>query len=319
LKALRGEDVTAFERDRLITGHSLQNYLTLRVPEFIAKKTEIKDSQRPYAVLAANGAFEILNVPESTPEPEQPDVEPPVPVPVLDTAKAAAAQQEYGEQRKRLADTEVMTKVWGLPRWRLWSRPMEFRKARFQSLDHCDQFVASASVRSQGMWTQYPWFNTPPEHGFESVAAEIDVVDASVQHAERWVLFQSGQFVHNRALDRVLQLGNRTHVLEILDVTTALFEFTARMADRKIFTNHVGIAVELLGVAGRQLAWREDLNFDGWSQEDAIGFDNIYTAEELRAGRRTLTLDVALAIYAQFGWDNPPKDELEAAQRQRFG
>lgn len=47
LKAFRGEDVAAFERDRRITGHSLQNYRTLRVPEFIAKKTAIKDSQRP--------------------------------------------------------------------------------------------------------------------------------------------------------------------------------------------------------------------------------------------------------------------------------
>ena len=319
LKAFRGEDVGAFERDRLITGHSLQNYLTLRVPEFIAKKTEIKDSQRPYAVLAANGAFEILNAPEDIPEPKRPDVQPPVPVPVpvLDSAKAAAAHQEYFEQRKRLADTEVMTKIWGLPRWKLWSRPMEFRKARFQSLDHCDQFVASASVRSNARWTQYPWFNTSPEHGFESVAAGIDLVDPSVEHTERWVLFQSGQFVHNMALDRMSPLGKRTHVFEILEVVTALFEFTARMADRKIFTNHIGIAVELYDVAGRQLAWDRDL--DGWCQEHTISIHTIHTADELCAGRRTLALDVALKVYAAFGWENPPKEELAAVQRQRFG
>ena len=144
-------------------------------------------------------------------------------------------------------------------------------------------------------------------------------MEPSIEHTERWVLFQSGQFVHNRALDRILQLGNRTHVLEVLDVTTALFEFIARMADRKVFTNHVGIAVELLDVSGRQLAWREEFNLDGWCQEESIVTDNTYTAEELRTGRRTLALDVTLAIYAQFGWDDPPKNELEAAQRQRFG
>jgi hypothetical protein len=319
LQAFKGEDVAAFERDRLITGHSLQNYRTLRVPEFIAKKTEIKDSQRPYAVLAANGAFEILNVPERPPAPEQPDTKPHVPVPVFETAKAAADQQKYWEQRERLADTEVMTKIWGLPRWRLWSRPMEFRRARFQSLDHCDQFVASESVHSNARWKQYPWFNIPPEHGFESVAAEIDLVDQSVEHTERWVLFQSGQFVHNMALDRLLPHGKRTHVLEILEVITALYEFTARMADRKIFTNHVGIAIELQGVAGRQLAWREEMNLDGWCQEDSIGIDTVYIAEGLRTGRRSLALDAALSIYAQFGWDKPPREELAAEQRQRFG
>jgi uncharacterized caspase-like protein len=318
LRAFRGQEKRAFARDRCITGESLRDYLAVSVPAFIREQTTIKDEQNPYAVLAANGAFEILDVPESTPE-EKPDPNPPVPTPVLDTAKAAAAHQEYGEQRKRLPDTEVMKKIWALPRWRLWSRPMEFRKARFQSLDHCAQFVASANVHSAARWTQYPWFQQSPEHGFESVAAEIDFVEPSVEHTERWVLFQSGQFVHNLALDRVLPLGKRTHVLEILDVITALFEFTARMADRKIFTNHVGIAVELLGVAGRQLAWREELNLDGWAQEDTISIDTICTASELQAGRRTLALDTAMSIYAQFGWDDPPKEELAAVQRQRFG
>jgi hypothetical protein len=331
LKAFRGEDAAAFERDRLITGHSLQNYLTLRVPDFIAKKTQIKDIQRPYAVLAANGAFEILNLPGSAPEPEvkpplprpnQPVPHPPPPVPgpvPFDTAKVAADKQMYWEQRKRLADTDVMAKIWGLPRWKLWSRPMEFRKARFQSLDHCAQFVANASVRSAARWTQYPWFNVPPEHGFESIAAEIDLVDSSIEHTECWVLFQSGQFVHNLALDRVPQFGKRTHVLEILDVITALYEFTARMADQKVFTKHVGIAVELQGVDSRELVWPGEVNIAGWCQEENIGIDTTYTAEELGIGRRTLALETAISIYAQFGWNDPPNEKLADAQRRRFG
>ena len=318
LRACRGQEATAFAWDRCITGESLRDYLAVSVPTFIRERTTIKDEQNPYAILAANGAFEILNVPESNPEQKQ-DSAPPAPVLVLDTAQAEAAHHEYGEQRKRLPDTEVMTKIWGLPRWRLWSRPMEFRKARFKNLDHCAQFVAAENVRSKAMWEQYPWFSTPPEHGFESVAAEVDLTDSGVVHTERWVLFQSGQFVHNRALDRFVQLGNRTHVLEILDVVTAFFEFTARMADRKIFTNHVGITVELLGVAGRELTWPGEPAIDGWSQEDMVGIDQTYTAEELRAGRRTLALETALAVYAAFGWNDPPKEKLAALQRQRFG
>ncbi len=316
LRAFGGQEPKAFARDRRITGESLRDYLAVCVPAFIREQTTIKDEQNPYAVLAANGAFEIVHVPDTAPE-EKPEPKPSVPA--LDPAKVAAAHHDYGEQRKRLPDTEVMKKIWGLPRWRLWCRPMEFRKARFQSLDHCEQFVASANVHSAARWTQYPWFQKSPEHGFESVAAEIDFPDPTIEHTERWVLFQSGQFVHNIALDRVLPLGKRTHVLEILDVLTALYEFTARMADHKILTGHIGIAAELLSVAGRQLAWRDELNLNGWSQEDTIGIDNIYTAEELRNGRRTLALEAAISIYAQFGWDNPPREELAAAQRQRFG
>jgi hypothetical protein len=321
LQAFRGEDEAAFERDRSITGHSLQNFLARSVPEFITKKTDIKASQRPYAVMASNGAFEILRVPEKAiaDEPQPPSEATPV-VLMPDNAKVTAAMQVYIDQRKLLADTAVMTKIWGLPRWRLWSRPLEFRKARFQSLDHCEQFVATNVVRStNSRWTMYPRFNVRPEHGFESIAAEFDFEEFGIEHSERWVLFQSGQFVHNAALDRVPQLGKRTHVLEILDVTTALFEFTGRMVDRKIVTDHVGIGVELHGVAGRQLAWREEFSLEGWCQEDNFGFDNAYTAEELRTGRRKLALDVALAVYAQFGWNDPPKEELATVQRQRFG
>jgi hypothetical protein len=66
LRAFRGQDERAFERDRCITGNSLQNYLSVSVPAFITKETDIQASQRPYAELAANGAFEILQVPEGT-------------------------------------------------------------------------------------------------------------------------------------------------------------------------------------------------------------------------------------------------------------
>ena len=321
LRALSGQDEAAFERDRCITGNSLHTYLAVSVPAFITNETDFKTNQRPHAELAANGAFEILHVPESTvpADVKQPragaNPRPPTP----SNAQITAVQKYYWAQRKRLGTTPVMDKIWQLPRWRIWSRPLEFRKARFQSLDHCAQFVAANCVRSNATWTMYPWFNTPPEHGFESVAAEIDLVDPSVEHTERWVLFQSGQFIHNMAVDRAPAFGKRMHVLEVLDVTTALFEFIARMADKKVFTNHAGISFEILGAAGRQLGWRNDLNLDGWCQEDAITIDNIYTAEELRSSRRKLALDAALEIYAHFGWEHPPKIELEAAQRQRFG
>jgi hypothetical protein len=320
LRAFRGQDGDAFERDRRITGHSLHTYLAVSVPAFIKNETDIQASQRPYAELA-HGVFEILHVPEGAvpADEQQPRNDAKTRAPVPDSAQIATAEQEYWEQRKRLPDTDVMKKIWALPRWRIWSRPLEFRKARFQSLDHCAQFVASNTVRSNSRWTMYPWFNTPPEQGFESVAAEIEFVEPTLQHTGRWVLFQSGQFVHNMALDRVRPLGNRTHVLEIVDVTTALFEFIARMEDKKVFTNHVGITFELSGVAGRQLAWRDELNLDGWCQEDSIIIDSTYTADEMRGVRRKLALDVALGIYAHFGWDDPPKNELEALQRQRFG
>ena len=61
------------------------------------------------------------------------------------------------------------------------------------------------------------------------------------------------------AIDRAPIFGKRMHVLEVLDVTTALFEFIARMADKKVFTNHAGVSFEIPGAASQQLVWRPDL------------------------------------------------------------
>ena len=234
--------------------------------------------------------------------------------------------QEYWDQRKRLPESELVKKVWQRPRWCIWSRPEEFRKARFRNLDHCAQFVASNTVRSRARWSHYPWFSITPEQGDESIASGIEIIEGSIKHVERWFLFQSGQFVHHMALDQISQLGDRTHVLEILDTTTAVFEFVGRMADRKIFTERVGIGLEIKDVAGRQLTWPQDIlqisnrvDDDSWCQEESFSIDSSYDATALIDDRRRLALDAALQIYSRFGWNDPPKKELENAQEERFG
>ena len=187
------------------------------------------------------------------------------------------------------------------------------------------QFVASAGVRSNARWSQYPWF-TIPEQDTESIANGIEIADGSVKHLEHWVLFQSGQFIHNVALDQIPQLGNHIHVLEILDTTTAVFEFVGRMADQKIFTDRVAIAFELKNVEGRQLTWPQDIlrisdrvDDNAWCQDETIVIDSYYDSTAMLEHRRKLALDVALQIYSRFGWKDPPKKELEEAQEKRFG
>ena len=276
----------------------------------------------------------INNVPPVGPPPDWLHVPPtkPIPsvalplVPGIKEVPAVITPQEYWEQRKRLPPSELVKKIWQIPHWCIWSRPEEFRKARFRNLDHCAEFIASASVRSNARWSQYPWFSTTPEQDTESIASGIEITEGSIKHFERWVLFQSGQFVHNMALDAIPQLGDRTHVLEVLDTTTALFEFIGRMADRKTFAGRAAISFELKNVAGRQLTWPQDIlrmedrvDTNAWSQDDSITIDNFYSASDLIQGRRTLALDAAFEIYSRFGWNDPPKKELEEAQQKRFG
>jgi hypothetical protein len=325
LRAFRGQDEAAFERDRRITGNSLHHYLSVRVPAFIAKETDIQATQRPYAELAANGAFEILHVPEGTVPAngwQPPQDATPVPVPMPD----AIAVGQYWEQRKRLPVDPLVKTIWQLPHCQIWTRPAVFKKARFQNLDWCAQFVGNATVHSGARWKQYPWWSTSPDYGEESIGYGIELTDESIKHFEQWRLFQSGQFVHYLALDENAYLGKRTHVLEILETTTALFEFIGRMADCKIFTGPVAITFEYQKVDGRQLTWQQnssrtsDRVSDGaWCQDDAIVVEHAYDANAMIHDRRRLALGTAVEIYAGFGWNDPPTKELKAAQQQHFG
>jgi hypothetical protein len=175
-------------------------------------------------------------------------------------------------------------------------------------------------------WFPYPWLSKDSlEHGDEWIAGEIDIPDVRATHTERWVLFRSGQFVYNRTLNEIPQLKDRVHALEILDATTATFEFAARMAQQGVLSPKVAIAFELSGIDGRELTWPQDAFGDTnavagncWGRDEKISVDRL-VGGELEGQRRALALDVALEVYSQFGWTDPPKERLIDEQNRRFG
>ena len=238
----------------------------------------------------------------------------------------APEPNEFSEQSRRLADTEILKKIWSKPRWRIWIRQTEFKKARFRSLDHCQQFMNSSYVRVQG-WFPYPWVVPgSSQSGDEWIGGEIDKSDGSVARTERWVLFRSAQFVHNRAFDEIPQLAGRVHVLEILDTATAAFEFAGRMARQGVLSPEAVITFELFGLDGRELTWPQDvlgardaLEQDCWCQDESFSLTRRMAPAELEARRRELALEVAWDIYSKFGWLNPPRDRLAEQQYKRFG
>jgi len=244
------------------------------------------------------------------------------------TERAVAPElKDFWEQRRRLADTDILKKVWSKPRWRIGIRPTEFKRARFKDLEQCRQFMISSYVRVQG-WFPYPWFSKDAlESGDEWIAGEIDMSEAGrVSHMERWVLFRSAQFAHNRAFDEIPQLGDRVHVLEILDTATAAFEFAARMAQHGVLSPEAVITFELYGLAGRGLTWPKDIFGDSdavgkncWCQDESFAVARQSVPANLQAKRRELALEVAVEIYSNFGWSDPPKDLLREAQLKRFG
>lgn len=233
---------------------------------------------------------------------------------------------EFWEQRKTLADTEIQKQIWTKPRWRVWIHPIHFKKARFRTVEQCRDFMVSSYVIIKG-WMPYPWFATDAlQLSDESVTGEIDKSDGRMRRLERWTLFRSGQFVHNRAFDEIKDLGDRIHALEILDTVTGAFELAARMARRGVLSPEAQLKFEVYGVAGRALTWPEDvfgtrdvMKEDCWSQDENFAVVSQAGVTELDGRAHELALNAAIEIFSNFGWSNPPRDSLAAEQRKRFG
>jgi TIR domain len=234
---------------------------------------------------------------------------------------------QYWEQRKKVPDTDLIKAIWSKPRWRIWIRPMRFRRARFQNLNHCRSFMLSSSVGIQS-WFAYPGIPSQGlEIGDEWIAGEVHHHEPHrLTRMERWALFRSGQFVHNRSLEEIPQLGERVHVLEILDTATAVFEFAARMAKQGVLSAEASITLELQRVDGRELTWPQNVFGDRapvppncWCQEDGVNVVRQISDNDLVVRRRDLGLEAALEILTKFSWSEPPKQPLIDAQNRRFG
>ena len=71
LNALKGKEKELIIDGKYITDTSLRDYLRRSVPQFISEKTDIKDSQTPYAKLIASNSFIIHEVRKEKEEKEQ--------------------------------------------------------------------------------------------------------------------------------------------------------------------------------------------------------------------------------------------------------
>jgi hypothetical protein len=88
----------------------------------------------------------------------------------------------------------------------------------------------------------------------------------------------------------------------------------------------VVITFELIGLERRGLTWpdraRVDRNAVGpncWCKDKNVSVKRLVGTDELEARRRGLALEVALEIYARFGWSDPPIQRLTDEQGRRFG
>jgi len=189
------------------------------------------------------------------------------------------ADQRFFEQRRHLPDNPIVDKSFSRARWQISIQPSEFMEAQLKDLRHCEDFIQHNAVRARG-FPGLPCVNPAAiqqDPAGKWIAGEVDhAPNPPWANLERWVLFRSGLFLHNRGLVEHEQLEKNLHYLEVIRLVTQVFRLAARMANEGIVSPRGTIRIKLHNIAGRGLLV-PDIIGSFWAQQDAILTERVVT------------------------------------------
>jgi len=202
--------------------------------------------------------------------------------------------------------------------WVVTIRPATFEASREQNPMRLAEFVQQKKVRMGG-WS-FPQFdpNSDPTIG-------PDYVEQGghwAYHIELWRLYQSGQFVSNKACyedwpehfsrydkNAPKKPGSELHVYPTLLLIASVCEFAARLALSSVGSDRMVIQVRLRGMKGRRLLIRNLLRGELYPEKVAGIEEYVVTREvardELVAAASELGISMTHELFVRFSWDPP--------------
>jgi hypothetical protein len=220
-------------------------------------------------------------------------------------------EKSFIEQAQSLPETKWRKAIARLQHWDVIIRPDLFVKAQFQTTTDGARFVENQAVLGNG------WFGFPVVTPASSIredkvieAALCDTVLVDVpETVESWAQFRSGQFVFGRSVQMKPGLAGMIHHREVLRTTAHVFEFARRMAKHGILGREGVVGIALRNVAGAGLFIPDVYRSYHCKTDDAIAeaHDDI---EELLGESSDLAISATLRIFEQFGWVDPPIEDL---------
>jgi len=242
-------------------------------------------------------------------------------------------EEEFDKELKGVEKESVAEKISVRGYWRILFRPLTYN-IRVRKLIECQEIVRKNSIDFRG-W-DYPHFpkdeNVLPGSNFYQGTVDWG---ASI---ELWRMYQSGQFIHYRALredwtqeDYLTPKGYKLPamqfigVLETLSLMTEIFEFLSRLAQAGLYEEGVNVYITLQKTRNRQLYQRAFVS-DG--QIHFLGLSGTYKtiSDEIEVANYCMKKDVIekpaeisrgaiLNIFEKFGW-NPSEEVIKGHQKK---
>lgn len=224
--------------------------------------------------------------------------------------------------------TPLIEKIKSRGYWFVRIRPLKFETERLKSLEKCANLVETSQVRLRG-WP-YPYVKA------HKIQSGVDWVQCQVDwnhYIEYWRMYQSGQFAHLFACredwwSESSLIGEQIKKLKPMSVMsilmtlyslTEIYEFAARMAEKKIFDEALNLAIELHQMKNRQLIVLEPSRslFDEYvCKVQDLPLQKVIPVEDILGRAHELALDHTIWVFERFNWRTARRDILKQDQEK---
>ena len=222
--------------------------------------------------------------------------------------------------------------------WRILFRPQIYKEERISPLSNCRNIIEKNSVEFRG-W-DYPHF---PRREDKDTALNpgnnyyVGWVDWNL-HKELWRMYQSGQFIHYRALwedwhdaDSFIANAHKYQPMIYLGVLhtnyqlTEIFEFLSGLAKEGIYKEGINLSISLMNTKDRKLKIEEPRRIpfsrDYKTIAPEIEFKKQYTEREIIENSTELAIKAILHFFERFDWttseDIVRSDQKKILERRR--
>jgi len=222
----------------------------------------------------------------------------------------------------------VLEKIKSRGYWQVVIRPSEFIQDRIPVLGTCKTLVQDNKIILRGWDYPHYDFKIEPDCGLDHVEQFTDWQN----HIECWRFYQSGQFIHYKALwedwfEAQTLWGQPKHILpnEFLSIIgtvylmTEIYEFASRLCARSVLGDSCEIRVNLCNTKNRKLASFDSSRFfhgDYKTMLSDIPHVHSFATTDLMSRSAEIALDHVAWLYQRFNWDNVRANAFKEDQRK---
>ncbi len=224
---------------------------------------------------------------------------------------------------------DVKEKILSKGYWKIILRPTVFMEKRIPDLKSCIDIIRDNEVRLRGWY--YPYYDrgSKPDIGDDFIEQSFCWEDYG--HIEAWRYYQSGQFVHYRAVDEewAIALLSRSQYyipdtkfidfIMTIYLFTEIFEFASRLGEKGYLGDSCEIIITLADAENRTLVSidrRRHLMANYTAKVKEIKYSTSLLVSDLVANPDDHALDAIKYVFERFGWLDFDKEVFKPIQKK---